>query len=92
MVMPYFIVVFASLMHLHLMHYTIMLLAHIWLIYPLGHVYVEPELEVQAEQAQAEDFTNLDLDQGKPGAFNQCSLYFIFESCSMFYFDCALSL
>jgi hypothetical protein len=27
---------------------------------------VEPDLEVQAEQAQIEDFTNLILDQGKP--------------------------
>jgi hypothetical protein len=29
-------------------------------------LYAELELEVQVEQAQAEDFTNLDLDQGKP--------------------------
>jgi hypothetical protein len=27
---------------------------------------VEPEPRVQVEQAQAEDFTNLALDQGKP--------------------------
>jgi hypothetical protein len=48
------------------MHCTIMLLAHVWLIYPLGHVYVEPELEEPMEQVQVEDFTNLALDQGKP--------------------------
>jgi hypothetical protein len=48
------------------MHCFILLLAHIWLIYLLGHVYTEPESEIQAEQAQGEDFTNLDLDQGKP--------------------------
>jgi hypothetical protein len=37
------------------------LIAHIWLIYPLGQVYAEP-----VEQAQVEDLTNLALDQGKP--------------------------
>jgi hypothetical protein len=42
-----------------------MLLAHIWLIYPLGHVYVELELEEPTEQVQVEDYTNLDLNQGR---------------------------
>jgi hypothetical protein len=43
------------------MHYTIMSLAHVWLISPIGHVYAKPELEVPTEQVQVEDFTNLDL-------------------------------
>jgi hypothetical protein len=34
---------------LHPMHCTIMPLAHVWLIYPIGHVYAEPELEVPTE-------------------------------------------
>jgi hypothetical protein len=33
--------------------------------------HVEPELGVHVKQAQAKDFTNLALDQGKP-ASNQC--------------------
>jgi hypothetical protein len=48
------------------MHCTIMFLAHICLIYLLGHVYAELEPEVQAEQAQVEAITNLAFDQGKP--------------------------
>jgi hypothetical protein len=71
------ITVVASLSHLHLMHCTIRLIAHIWLIYPLGHMYAKSELEVQAEQAQVEAITNLSLDQGKPWCINQCSLSFI---------------
>jgi hypothetical protein len=31
----------------------------------LDHVHEEPELEIQAEQAQAKE-TNTELDQGKP--------------------------
>jgi hypothetical protein len=54
------------LLHLHLIHGIIMILAHTWLIYPLGHVYAEPKPEVQAEQAQVKASTNLDWDQGKP--------------------------
>jgi hypothetical protein len=49
------------------MHCTIMSLAHVWLIYSIGHVYAEPELEVRTEQFQVEDFTNLKLTLGKPG-------------------------
>jgi hypothetical protein len=41
---------------LHLTHYIILLVAY---LYPYTLDYVEPELEVQAEQAQAEDLTNL---------------------------------
>jgi hypothetical protein len=59
-------VVFASLCHVQLIHGIIWFLAHIWLIDPLGHVYAEPEPEVQAEQAQVKASTNLDWDQGKP--------------------------
>jgi hypothetical protein len=40
---------------LHSMHYTIMLIAHVWFISPIGHVYAELELEVSMEQAQVED-------------------------------------
>jgi hypothetical protein len=48
------------------MHCIIMLLAHIWLIYLLGHLYAELELDEPTERVQVEDFTNLALDQGKP--------------------------
>jgi hypothetical protein len=48
------------------MHYTIMFLAHVWLISPIGHVYEELELEVLTEQVQVEDFTNLVFTQYKP--------------------------
>jgi hypothetical protein len=55
------------------MHYTIMLLAQIWLIYPLSHVYAESELEELTEQAQAEKFTNLAWIKVGPGASNHHS-------------------
>jgi hypothetical protein len=48
------------------MYCTIMSLAHLCLIYPIGHVYAEPELEVPTEQVQVKEFTNLKLTQGKP--------------------------
>jgi hypothetical protein len=48
---------------LHLMHCIILLVAHLC-SYTLDHA--EPELEVQAEQDQAEDLTNLAWNQGKP--------------------------
>jgi hypothetical protein len=47
-----------------------MLLAHVWLIYPLGHVYAEPKLEEPMEQAQAEEFTNLVWIKASLSAFN----------------------
>jgi hypothetical protein len=53
---------------------------------------VEPEPKVQVMQAQVEAITNLALDQGKPGVFNQYSLSFILNLCCIFYYDCALSL
>jgi hypothetical protein len=49
---------------LHLMHYIILLLAHIRLFYTLDHA--EPKQEVHVEQAQVKEFTNLAMDQGKP--------------------------
>jgi hypothetical protein len=33
--------------------------------------HVEPELEELMEQAQVEDFTNIDLNQGKSWCINQ---------------------
>jgi hypothetical protein len=59
------------------MHCVIMVLTHVWLISPIGHVYEELELNVPTEQVQVEDFTNLVLTQGKPWCINQCSLSFI---------------
>jgi hypothetical protein len=47
------------------MHCTIMSLAHVWLIYPIGHVYTKPELEVPTEQVKVKDFTNLDFESRK---------------------------
>jgi hypothetical protein len=61
------------------MHCTIIILAHVWLISPIGHVYAEPELEVLMERVQVEDFTNIDLNQGKPRCIPLKSLSFIFD-------------
>jgi hypothetical protein len=38
----------------------------LWLFYAFDQVHMEPESEVEAEQAQVEVITNLTLDQGKP--------------------------
>jgi hypothetical protein len=54
-----------------------MLLAHVWLIYPLGHVYAEPELEEPMKQAQAEDFNNIVWVKASLSPLNQYSLSFI---------------
>jgi hypothetical protein len=67
-----------------------LILAHIQPFHALDQVHVEPVSEVQAEQDQVEDFTNLDLNQGKPWCINPCSLYFILNIYFMFYFGCAL--
>jgi bifunctional DNase/RNase len=48
------------------MHCIMLALAHIQPFYVLDQVHAEPESEVQLEQAQVEDFTNVELDQGKP--------------------------
>jgi hypothetical protein len=61
------------------MRCTIMPFTHIWLISPIGHVYVEPKLEVLTEQAQVKDFTNLVVTQGEPRWILPKSLSFIFE-------------
>jgi hypothetical protein len=59
------------------MHCTILFLAHVWLLSPIGHVYAELELEVSMEQVRVEDFTNLVLTQGKPRYINNahCLLF-----------------
>jgi hypothetical protein len=69
-------------LHLHLMHCIILLLAHMC-SYTLDHA--EPELEELTKQAQAEDLTNLVLDQDKLQCINQCSFCFILNLCFMFY-------
>jgi hypothetical protein len=56
-------------------------LAHIQHFYALDQVYTEPELEVQAERAQVEVSTNLELDQGKPRCIQPILLVFYFKSC-----------
>jgi hypothetical protein len=62
------------------MHCTIMSLAHVWLISSIGHVYAEPELKELTERVQVEDFTNIDLNQGKPRCIYSCSLSFNFKA------------
>jgi hypothetical protein len=57
---------FASWFILRYIHCIMLTLAHIQHFYVLDQVYAEPELEVQAERAQIEASTNLELDQGKP--------------------------
>jgi hypothetical protein len=53
----------------------------------------ELELKEPMEQAQAEDPTNLALDQGKPQCIQPMLLVFYFESLLyVISFDCALSL
>jgi hypothetical protein len=46
------------------------------LLHSLDHIREEPELEVQAEQAQAKE-TGPDPDQGKPQCITSQSLIFI---------------
>jgi hypothetical protein len=65
------------------MHYTIRLIAQIWLNYLLGHVSMELELEVLAEQAQVKAITNLALDQGKPHCIQPILLVFYIKTCFM---------
>jgi hypothetical protein len=55
-------------------------------------VYTESKLEVPTEQAQVEDFTNLDLTQGKPRCIPPKSLSFIFETLFIILYARALSL
>jgi hypothetical protein len=60
--MPYAITVLNHFALAYLLHWTKLLSAHVY-SYTLDHA--EPELEELTEQAQAEDLTNLALDQGK---------------------------
>jgi hypothetical protein len=70
---------FTSCLILHLMHCIIFLLVHIWLIYLLGHMYAEPELEEPTEQAQAKDLSNIAWIKASPGAFtNSPCLLFVY--------------
>jgi hypothetical protein len=50
----------------HIALCTIMFLAYVCLISSIGHVYAESKLEEPTERVQVEDFTKLDLIQGKP--------------------------
>jgi hypothetical protein len=68
------LIVFASLLHFHPMHCTMLLLAHIR-SFMLGHM--EAELEEPTEQAQFEEFTSLALDQDRPRASHQLSSAFL---------------
>jgi hypothetical protein len=70
------------------MHCTILLSAHSC-AFAMDHT--ELELKELMEQAQAEDITNLAWIKAIPGAFNQCSLSFIFESLLFVLIGCALS-
>jgi hypothetical protein len=54
---------FCIILHLHLMHCTIVLMAHVC-SYALDHT--EPKLEEPTKQAQVKEFSNLALDQGNP--------------------------
>jgi hypothetical protein len=74
------------------MHCNIMSLAHVWLIFPIDHVYAEPELEEPMEQAQVEDLTNVVLNEGKPQCIPPKSLSFMFETLCIIIFDRALRL
>jgi hypothetical protein len=73
-VVSYAIPVIASYALKHLMHCTILPLAHIR-SFMLGHA--ELEFLEPTEQAQAEDLANLALNQGSLGSLNQYSLSFI---------------
>jgi hypothetical protein len=72
---------FASCLILHFMHCIMLALAHIQPFYALDQVHAEPEFEVQAEQSQVEEITNLVLDQGKPWCILPILIIFYFESC-----------
>jgi hypothetical protein len=60
---------------LHLMHCIILFLAHSCSC-TLDHA--EPKLEVQAEQAQAEDLTNLDLGSSQASVHSTNTPYLLF--------------
>jgi hypothetical protein len=83
---------FASCLIFHFIHCIMLTLAHIQHFYALDQVFTQSELEVQAERAQVEASTNLELDQGKPQCIKPILLVFYFESYFMFYYDCGISL
>jgi hypothetical protein len=73
----------------YLLHYNILLLAHICSD-TLDHA--EPKLEELTEQAQVEEFINLALDQGKPQCIQPMFFVFILNICFRLYLvDYALS-
>jgi hypothetical protein len=74
------------------MHCTLMLLAHIWLIYPLGHVYAELKLEEPTDQVQAEDPANSSFESSQPPVHLRNDLCLYLNLCFMFHYDCALTL
>jgi hypothetical protein len=83
---------FASCLTMHFMHCIMLTLAHIQPFHALDQAHVEPEPEVQAEQAQAEGFTNIVWIKASPGALTNdpCLLLLNLTLCS--FYDCALSL
>jgi hypothetical protein len=62
------------------------------LLHSLDHVREEQKSEVQSEQAQVEEFTNLALDQGKSRCIPPIILGFSFNPYNCAMLDCALSL
>jgi arginine repressor len=62
------LIVFASFALKHLVHYIMLPLAHIRLFYALDQVHAESESEVQAEQVEVKEFTNLVWIKASPGA------------------------
>jgi hypothetical protein len=80
------LLLFHALYCIALMHCTIYLLAHMR-SFTLDRVESEPG--VQAEQAQVEAITNLDLDQGKPRCIPPIILGFSFNIYNYVLLDCA---
>jgi hypothetical protein len=87
-------------MHLHLMHCTISLLAH---VYSYTVDRAEPKSKIQAEQVQwvfggpqASSYqdANIVVIKASPSAcaFNQCSYLFILKLCFMLYLGLCIKL
>jgi hypothetical protein len=87
--MPYAIIVLHHFLFAYLLHCTMLLLAHVC-PYTLDHV--KAELEEPTKQAQAEDPTNLALDQGNPQCIPPIILGFSFNLYNDVMVDCALGL
>jgi hypothetical protein len=75
---------FASCLTLHFKNCIMLTLAHIQPFHALDRAHVEPELKVQAEQAQAQGFTNLVWIKASPGALtnDSCLLLLNLALCS----------